>query len=101
MFIAAMTTHTPSPTTAGIVVIDTAQLKTVLRELLLETQAELIRTLPPAQQTEIRFYSRKEAAAKLGVSLPTLAKKMHSGKLQYKKLGKRVLFTEAHLSNMA
>ncbi len=96
-----MTTHTPYPTNAGIVLLDPAQFKSVLREILLENQAEILRTLPSVPQAEIRFYSRKEAAAKLGVSLPTLSKKMRSGTLKYKRLGKRVVFTEAHLSEMA
>ncbi len=96
-----MTTHTHYSPNGGIVVLDAVQLELMLRKVLLEAQAEALRTLPMAQQTEVRFYSRKEAARKLGVSLPTLAKKVRSGKLQYKSMGKRILFTDAHLSAMA
>jgi excisionase family DNA binding protein len=47
------------------------------------------------------LYSRREAAAALGVCLPTLDSIVRRGELKPRKVGARILFTPAELQRFA
>jgi excisionase family DNA binding protein len=48
-----------------------------------------------------RFLSRQEAANQLGISLPTLARRLADGSIPYIKLGGRVLIPAEFLTNLS
>lgn len=61
----------------------------------LQTLRGLIREeLQAMQPKETKYLSRKEAADKLKISLPTLSSWVNKGMIRQSKLGNRVLFEE-------
>ena len=50
------------------------------------------RVISATMQKEPKFYSRKETAKLLGVSLPTLARLTKDGLIVAKKIGSRILY---------
>lgn len=57
------------------------------------------RVLSATMQKEPRFYSRKEAAQLLHVTLPTLARLTKDGLITAKKIGSRVLYESDAIDN--
>ena len=53
----------------------------------------------PLGLREMQVYSRESAAQVLGVSLESIDLNRKKGKLSYRKVGRRILFTEKDLSS--
>lgn len=64
-----------------------------LADVLVERMAERVRQLQ--DEAVPKFYSRKEVASLLHVSLPTVHAMMNAGALKSEKIGARVLFPAA------
>lgn len=55
--------------------------------------------LSQTERKEVRYYSRKELAKILGVSLPTISGMVNRGMLHPRRLGKRVLFDSKEIDD--
>ncbi|MBD1207034.1 MAG: hypothetical protein H9535_01280 [Ignavibacteria bacterium] len=94
--------NTPAPQN-GLLLMDSAQLETMLRRILDEHAHSLLQSISDRQtqqsQTtdENRFLTRLEAAKALKITLPTLHKRMKDGKIQYQRLGRRILIVRDSL----
>lgn len=63
-----------------------------LKQVIMEVFAEFTATKQPEPVEKI-YYNRKETAAKIGVSLPTLWKMTKEGKIESVKVGGKVFYT--------
>ena len=70
-----------------------------LKEIVREVLAEEVPKLIPQQNTTQKHYTRKEAAARARITLPTLDKYIQEGKIKAHRLGRRVLFSEDDINN--
>lgn len=78
----------------SFVQIEIEQLREIIKDAVKE---EYNRLLPCINSQEDKLLSRKQAAQKLGVSLPTLWKITKSGALPALKLGGRILYKNSEL----
>jgi excisionase family DNA binding protein len=51
------------------------------------------------QKDSSQAFDRKEAARRLGVSVVTIDRELARGNIEYFRSGRRVLFTQSHLSD--
>ena len=70
-----------------------------LKEIVREVLAEEVPKLIPQQKANQKYYTRKEAAKKARITLPTLDKYIQEGKIKAHRLGRRVLFSEEDINN--
>lgn len=74
-----------------------------LKNIFLEALKEHINHQQPvtAKQahTAVKYFTRKETADQLNVTLPTLNKYVKSGKIKCHKIGRRVLFRNEDIEN--
>jgi excisionase family DNA binding protein len=62
--------------------------------------ADAVVTKLDERPKDIKFISRDEAANAMGITLPTLDKRIKSGEIRSKKIGRRVLIPEAEIINL-
>ena len=79
----------------SIEIVSSENLKEIVREVLAEEVPKLI----PQQKTSQTYYTRKEAAKRARITLPTLDKYIQEGKIKAHRLGRRVLFSEEDINN--
>jgi excisionase family DNA binding protein len=79
--------------TTSIEIVTSENLREIVREVIVEEVPKLI----PQKSTEGRYYTRKEAAKRARITMPTLDKYIHEGKIKAHRLGRRVLFSEADI----
>ena len=68
-----------------------------LREIVREVIVEEVPTLIPPRSTGEKYYTRKEAAKRARITMPTLDKYIQEGKIKAHRLGRRVLFSEEEI----
>ena len=78
-----------------IEIVTPEHLKEIFREVLAEEVPKLIQQ----QKTTQTYYTRKEAAKRARITLPTLDKYIQEGKIKAHRLGRRVLFSEEDINN--
>jgi excisionase family DNA binding protein len=74
----------------SIEIVTSEHLREIVREVIVEEVPKLI----PQKSTEGKYYTRKEAAKRARITLPTLDKYIQEGKIKAHRLGRRVLFSE-------
>lgn len=74
----------------SIEIVTPGDLREIVREVLLEEVPKLI----PQKSTEGKYYTRKEAAKRARITMPTLDKYIQEGKIKAHRLGRRVLFSD-------
>ncbi|MCC7438019.1 MAG: helix-turn-helix domain-containing protein [Armatimonadetes bacterium] len=90
----------------GIIIsIDRSELQELIQQTVAETVAAEFdkqkSEKPKLQQRESpRYYTRKETATKLRVTLPTLWRWENEGVLVPKKIGRRVLYERSMVENL-
>ena len=77
----------------SIEIVFSENLKEIVREVLTEEIPKLL----PQKSTEGKYYTRKEAAKRARITLPTLDKYIQEGKIKAHRLGRRVLFSEEEI----
>jgi excisionase family DNA binding protein len=77
----------------SIEIVTSEQLREIVREVIVEEVPKLI----PQKSTEGKYYTRKEAAKRACITMPTLDKYIQEGKIKAHRLGRRVLFSEADI----
>ncbi len=77
----------------SIEIVSSENLKEIVREVLTEELPKLL----PQKSTEGKYYTRKEAAKRARITLPTLDKYIQEGKIKAHRLGRRVLFSEEEI----
>ena len=70
-----------------------------LKEIVREVLAEEVQKLIPQQNTTQKYCTRKEAAKRARITLPTLDKYIQEGKIKAHRLGRRVLFSEEDINS--
>lgn len=78
-----------------IEIVTPEYLKEIVREVLVEEVPKLI----PRQHSTNKYYTRKEAATRARITLPTLDKYIQEGKIKANRLGRRILFSEEDINN--
>lgn len=76
--------------TTSIEIVTSENLREIFREVIVEEVPKLI----PQISAEGKYYTRKEAAKRARITLPTLDKYIQEGKIKAHRLGRRVLFSE-------
>lgn len=74
----------------SIEIVSSENLKEIVREVIVEEIPKLL----PQKSTEGKYYTRKEAAKRARITMPTLDKYIQEGKIKAHRLGRRVLFSE-------
>lgn len=74
----------------SIEIVTSEHLREIVREVIVEEVPKLI----PQISAEGKYYTRKEAAKRARITLPTLDKYIQEGKIKAHRLGRRVLFSE-------
>ena len=67
-----------------------------------EHSKEFLKNIPTGTQTTsngIKYYTRKETAKEMNITLPTLNKYVKKGLIQCRKIGNRVLFSKQDIEN--
>ena len=77
----------------SIEIVTTEHLREIVREVIVEEVPKLI----PQKSTEGKYYTRKEAAKRARITMPTLDKYIQEGTIKAHRLGRRVLFSEADI----
>lgn len=77
----------------SIEIVSSEDLKEIVREVILEEIPRLL----PQKSTEGKYYTRKEAAKRARITMPTLDKYIQEGKIKAHRLGRRVLFSEEEI----
>lgn len=85
---------------SALILMDTS--REDLQKMIKESIEEVIQNLNVGSKpyecfTQHDLLTRTQAAKLLGISLPTLAKYMKEGKLQYLRIGKKTLFNQSQL----
>ncbi len=73
-----------------IEIVSPADLREIIREVIVEEVPKLI----PQRSSGEKYYTRKEAAKRARITMPTLDKYIQEGKIKAHRLGRRVLFSE-------
>ncbi len=76
--------------TTSIEIVTSENLREIVREVIVEEVPKLI----PQKSTEGRYYTRKEAAKRARITMPTLDKYIQEWQIKAHRLGRRVLFWE-------
>jgi excisionase family DNA binding protein len=79
----------------SIEIVTPSDLREIVREVIVEEVTKLI----PQKSTGQKYYTRKEAAKKARITMPTLDKYIQEGKIKAHRLGRRVLFSEEDIKN--
>ena len=74
----------------SIEIVTPADLREIVRAVIIEEVPKMI----PKTSQEQKYYTRKEAAKRARITLPTLDKYIEEGKIKAHRLGRRVLFSE-------
>ena len=74
----------------SIEIVTSEHLREIVREVIVEEVPKLI----PQKSTDGKYYTRKEAAKRARITMPTLDKYILEGKIKAHRLGRRVLFSE-------
>ena len=82
--------------TTSIEIVTPDDLRTIIKEVIIEEVPKLMSPPPVSQPI---YYTRKEAAKRTRITLPTLDKYVEAGKIKAFRLGRRVLFTEEDILN--
>lgn len=88
----------------NIIVVSTKELQELIKESIRDNSVACTclhcgdNTLK-AKEKKRKFYTRKDVADILNISLPTLHKYMKAGTIKSHKIGNRVLFTEEDINN--
>lgn len=77
----------------SIEIVSSENLKEIVREVITEEIPKLL----PQKSTEGKYCTRKEAAKRARITLPTLDKYIQEGKIKAHRLGRRVLFSEEEI----
>lgn len=77
----------------SIEIVTPEQLREIIREVIVEEVPKLI----PQRTTGEKYYTRKEAAKRVRITMPTLDKYIQEGKIKAHRLGRRVLFSEEEI----
>ncbi len=86
----------------NLIVITPHELKTLFQEVLVNHFQEAKDTAQNALKTpinEVKFYSRKDTAEILGITLATLHKYTKQGIVKSHRIGRRVLYKLADIEN--
>jgi excisionase family DNA binding protein len=75
------------------------QIRQVVRDELSEFSDLLANQVQAKSNSEEKLLTRNQLAEKLGISLPTIWKKMRDGDLPYKRFGKKIFFSERDINN--
>jgi excisionase family DNA binding protein len=79
----------------SIEIVTPSDLREIVREVIVEEVTKLI----PQKSTGQKYYTRKEAAKRARITMPTLDKYIQEGKIKAHRLGRRVLFSEEDIKN--
>lgn len=79
----------------SIEIVTPGDLREIVREVIIEEVPKLI----PQKSTGEKYYTRKEAAKRARITMPTLDKYIQEGKIKAHRLGRRVLFSEEDIRN--
>ena len=79
----------------SIEIVTPGDLREIVREVIIEEVPKLI----PQKPTGEKYYTRKEAAKRARITMPTLDKYIQEGKIKAHRLGRRVLFSEEDIRN--
>ena len=77
----------------SIEIVSSENLREIIREVIVEEVPKLI----PHRSTGEKYYTRKEAAKRARITMPTLDKYIQEGKIKAHRLGRRVLFSEEEI----
>ena len=77
----------------SIEIVSSENLREIIREVIVEEVPKLI----PQRSTGEKYYTRKEAAKRARITMPTLDKYIKEGKIKAHRLGRRVLFSEEEI----
>lgn len=86
----------------SIIVTTPSDLKRFIFEAMEEHSKELFKSIhtgnkPPSDG--IKYYTRKETAREMNITLPTLSKYVKKGLIECRKIGNRVLFSKQDIEN--
>lgn len=98
-----MTISTP---TNNIAIVEIAHVEAVMRSLLDEQAKDIANAIynrlhQPRTTDEGRYLTRKEAAKRLRVSLPTLQKRLNDGTIEFNRLGRRILIPASEIERFS
>ena len=79
----------------SIEIVSSENLREIVREVIVEEVPKMI----PQASNEQKYYTRKEAAKRARITMPTLDKYIQEGKIKAHRLGRRVLFSENDIKN--
>lgn len=90
------------PNANGLVVIQSTELQEMMRSLMQEQTETIVNTITERQQQaqkadEVKYLTRAEAAKRLRITIVTLQKRLNEGKIEFKRVGRRVLIPETAL----
>ena len=74
----------------SIEIVTSEHLREIVREVIVEEVPKLI----PQKTSGEKYYTRKEAAKRARITMPTLDKYIQEGKIKAHRVGRRVLFSE-------
>ena len=78
----------------SIEIVTSEHLREIVREVIVEEVPKLI-----SQKTSgEKYYTRKEAAKRARITMPTLDKYIQEGKIKAHRLGRRVLFSDEDIN---
>ena len=77
----------------SIEIVTPEHLREIVREVIVEEVPKLI----SQKSTGQKYYTRKEAAKRARITMPTLDKYIQEGKIKAHRLGRRVLFSEEEI----
>ena len=80
----------------SIEIVSSEDLKEIVREVIVEEIPKLL----PQKSSEGKYYTRKEAAKRARITMPTLDKYIQEGKIKAHRLGRRVLFSEDEIKKV-
>jgi len=82
--------------TTSIEIVTPDDLRNIIREVIIEEVPKLMSPHPVPPPT---YFTRKEAAKRARITLPTLDKYVEAGRIKAYRLGRRVLFSEEDILN--
>lgn len=77
----------------SIEIVSSENLREIIREVIVDEVPKLI----PQRSNGEKYYTRKEAAKRARITMPTLDKYIQEGKIKAHRLGRRVLFSEEEI----
>lgn len=86
----------------SIIVTTPSDLKRFIFEAMEEHSKELFKSIHTGNKSPsdgIKYYTRKETAREMNITLPTLSKYVKNGLIQCRKIGNRVLFSKQDIEN--